>query len=345
MNKKQSSEPLLLYYFTKFVKKIIPIYTAKHLLIEGFIISLLFSTIFYLITNSILLSFVLFINIIFISLTKILLIPNDKQNETHEVLGIKKLEILILTFISLFIPLFIFYILLNNTQITLLSIILVFIYLIFLYKRSKKYLNPTISMPYYTELNNEWLTAYIYLEHSIKHYNKQNYTRAYFWSKYSEYIYVDIIKNENKKVLQQAASEFSIVSNLLSTSCKADNFDKLIFIKIIKKQLKKATELLYSRECNYCEQIYKINKINLSNNKNNKFICDNCIKNNLKNKKQKYNISIKKAKNILEINKITKDNIYKSYREKVKYSHPDVGGSKKEFIQLKNARDRLLKEI
>ncbi len=315
----------------------------KYLFIESIICSLIISVIYYTIYDNVILPSVVFISFILIPLTNYIFIQKDEIHLEEKVLSITKNKFLYILIISL-IPLLILYIIKNVYSIFVILFIVIYCYS--LYWRSKKYLSePKFYVNIHSDISTEWYKASIYLENGIKQLQNEKLIRSFYWFKKSQKKYEFILENEERISLKEGAEALSQAALFYSELTFVDRLKHELYYRKADKRVKQANQFFSTRFCDECGKRKHIDNVSLFNN--NKIYCKFCQMNNKKSRKTQNNVkdtmTKKEAKQILNISgSLTESNIKNAFRKKVKKVHPDLGGSEKEFKEVKKARDILL---
>jgi len=346
---------------------ITPNQNGKYLIIESVSVGLLVATIGYIYYNfTLITAFITAISFIIVSLLRYLLIAPDNRDFEQKVFKLTFKQAIVIQIVAS-LPISTYHLFqpsVNPIPITL----SIFVYILSIYWRSTKYLGER---EYFTDLysntSEDWYMGSVSLEQAFKHLDKDNTYRGYYWAYKAEKHYENIFETENRQFLREAASEFHTAAMFLSCIFYLDSVQEInAYNQAATQSFKRGAELLRYRVCDTCKSKTHIGEASRIISENGKrFIrCNRCEKeyenqsqkhyyktqNNKSNKTESNSdnpMTEKEACNHLNIeypaNNIKE--IRKSYREKVKQTHPDMGGSNDEFIKTKQARDTLLNSL
>jgi len=367
VNKTKTPPIYRLYYFLR--NLLTPNQNLIYLIIESILIGAIISIFIYHYNSeiipiiSVLLSFSS-ISIIHYFWTK----PEDRKKEYKSLnINFKKFAILLIISIT---PLSLLYFYSTIPTLIILTSITA-IYTSTLYSRSKKYLEER---SYYTspksEISDKWYYASLYIEKGIEHLDKENNFRAYYWSYKAEKEYESITEIEERHFINKGAGELKRVAELITEAIFLDKREQSAYIDAINKSFESSYNYFTRRFCDECNQHKHVSEVfSTFIDGEHKVFCEKCYHSNGKKDekdKQKYSrgsnknsrtnntqknkhtvsMSIKEACSKLDIEKpLTESKINEAYKNKVKKTHPDVGGSEKEFKETEKAKEILMKEV
>lgn len=366
MNKTKTPPIYRVYYFLR--NLLTPNQNLIYLIIESILIGVIISTVIYNYNSeiipviSILLSFSS-ISIIHYFWTK----PEDRKKE-YKSLNIDFKKFSILTIISI-IPLSLLYIYSTTYTLIILTTIII-LYTYTLYSRSKKYIEER---SYYTspksEISDKWYYASLYIERGIEHLDKENNFRAYYWSYKAEKEYEDITEREERHFINKGAGELKGVAELITEAIFLDKREQSAYIDAINKSFEASYDYFTRRFCDECNQHKHISDVySTFIDGEHKVFCEKCYNsngeqdnknkekyskssnnsrtNNTQKNKHTVSMSIKEACSKLDIEKpLTESKINEAYKDSVKKTHPDVGGSVEEFKETEKAKEILMDEV
>lgn len=347
------SSPIIFDIYYHLRKIITPNQNSMYLFIESIIFSLILIGYYYInIYSDIIFTITIFISFILIPLTNYVFISSNNTHLEEKTLSVSMKRLLIISTVSL-VPFIILYLATNIYNILIISLLV--IYSISLYWRSKKYLiEPKFYINTHSKFSTDWYLASIYLEKGIKQLQKENMIRSFYWFKKAQRKYEYLKENEDRISLKEGTDALSQAALFYSELTFVDKIKHRMYYQKGNKRIKQANQFFSTRFCDSCGKRKKIENVTRFDDKIHCSYCQNKQKktnnNRRKTKRQKQTkntgMTKREAKNILNVSKpLTESNIKDSYRKKVKHVHPDVGGSEKEFIKVKNARNRLLEEI
>ena len=219
-----------------------------------------------------------------------------------------------------------------------------------------------------------WHKASYFLQNGINTFDEGYQFRSYYWFKRSQEQYKYINENEDRKSLREGANELIESNKLFSYLNFVEEIEYEFYYREANMHIKQANEYFSTRFCDscnkrkkimnmsmfiseedntyniYCNSCYNNQSTNNTKSQNNK----NTYKQNKKQNNSKRNninnkdniMTVSKAKKILNIKgSVTEDKLNKKYKQAVKKTHPDVGGSVDEFKKTQEAKDVLESHI
>lgn len=359
------SPPIIYTLYHKFRSIVTPKQNGIYLLGESILLGILMSIFIYdYIISDLIILISLCISLAIVSLTSYLWVEKDMYHREDKMLRVTFKRLIVISFFGL-IPMGLIYLITSTYNILLLIIILV--YSGSLYWRSKKYNSERlIYISRHSDINEIWYTASVCMEQGIKNLENGNKYRGFYWFKQAQKKYKYINENEKRKCLRKGAKELSKSSMLFSILTFVDKLDFKMYNQEAHNSIKRANKHFATRFCDSCNKRKKIEDTTMfiTEDGEQKIFCNYCQSNNYahqqedyksyrdaenknkRRKKQEQSMTVKKARNILDISDpVNKSSIKKAYRNKVKETHPDVGGSEKEFKKTEEAKEVLLSHI
>lgn len=356
-----------LYYSVRSI--LTPKQNNIYLFVESILLGIIISSFIYIyITPEIYTYFIIISSFLLINITNYMWIEPNKRHREEKTLQVNSKRFIILTIIGLIIPTIIYF--LNIISNIVLISTIVTIYSSSLYLRSKKYTGEyVIYVNNNSNIVENWYHGSVAMKQGINHLQSDNLYRSFYWFKKAQNNYNYISENEDRKALREGANELSQSAQLFSVLTFVDELDFKLYHKQAQNCIERANKHFSSRFCDSCGKRKKINDTTtfISEDESNNVYCNACQnktkynyktnkkyqnkkqqrqrhKNNTnKNKRQRKSMTIKKAQNILDMSgDITNSKVKKSYKRKVKETHPDVGGSEEEFKKTEKAKETLL---
>lgn len=334
--------------------------TAGNLIFESFLLGTLFALGGYLVQVSLLAIVACFLSITIPSLIRFLLLSPDSRDSEEEVIRVPVTEIVIFALIPMVVAGVLFggLNLIKNHEAVYICTQLVYVGLLESRARVHRgeyqfYTNPR------SNISGEWTKGAIALERAVNHYEDENHFLTFYWADVAESTYESIMENEERKMLRNAAGEFSTAARFLSIISFADRADTMKYERAMKRSLNRASQYLSKRVCDSCGSVREIDKITriINPDGENYIYCQACKQarkksqskerttNSQSNSTDTSNImAVEDACNVLDISQPvdTEETVHQAYRELVTEVHPDVGGTTEQFKEVKEARDRLI---
>lgn len=369
--------PIYLRLYYLFRSSLCPQYTAFYILIQSIVFGILTSIIIVYLFDLIPRIIIPYLfTYLFIGLIPFIFVEYEMWDSSIKVMRISNFIYLSAAGIGVLVIILLNY---NSelTELTILSTSMITIYIASILKISRKYKGDR---DYYTndntDVNDKWRRASIALEKSSKNSGRQ----SYYWAKKAQHIYNKISESDDVRYMPKKGAEMlEKSSEIISILSFVENERFVLYRSKANAYIKKSDEFFSKRICDNCGLQKDVSDCQFQTDRNKKYIyCNNCRnaykqkqkrqrrksyrkkqnksqKSTNKKGEQKQNknssrkdeprdkMSVKEAKEILDISDLNdKDKIKKAFRKKVKEKHPDKGGSSEEFIKVKEAKEVLM---
>lgn len=276
-------------FLTKIREIITPNQNILYLGIESIILSILVTGLFYAyisITNFVYLLPVAGIFLIF--LTRVVTVEPDKWRKERYTMEFS-LKHTILSFIASLVPAGVVYYQFGRVDTVILSILLLLVYSISLYKRSRKYLGELrFFTDDYSNVSQEWDMSAVALEKAIQHYDKGNKFRTHYWASRAISYYDQIAEKEERLTLREAASEFSAGCELLTVAVLTEGNESYSYYRLPEELFDEGKAALSERICDNCGRRRGVDRCKRIIDDDKRYVyCNTCRKTDSRANKQK----------------------------------------------------------
>jgi hypothetical protein len=282
------SAPLLMRFLTKIREVITPNQNILYLGIESIILSILVAGLFYFyigVTNVI---YVLPIaGILLIFLIRVVTVEPDKWKKEQYTMEFS-LKLSVISFVVSSIPTGIIYYQYGQVE-PVIVLILLLVYTISLYARSKKYLGErSFFTDDYSNVSQEWDMSAVALEKALQQYDKGNKFRTHYWASIAMSHYDEIVEKEERLTLREAASAFSAGCELLMASVFTEGNESYSYYNAAEESFDRGKASLSERVCDDCGIRRRIDRCKRVIDGDKRCVyCDTCQKTGSGGKEQK----------------------------------------------------------
>ena len=279
MSEEIPTAPIIMRAYNLIRNKITPTQNIVFVTLESLVVGGSVSAFLYFyFGSSVILSSLPIISIVLVLLARFISIQPDKKLKEQYVMNVGFKSFLILTLVSVLPPIGYYYYFETLTQSLELIPIILSIYVISVYGRSRKYLGER---EYYTDsysnASQDWYMASVALEKAVSYADSNKGYRAYYWASEAQSLYEEIVETEERVALREAASALSAGCEFLSVSIFTQDSESYSYHSAAQESFERASEFFSQRVCDNCGRRKSIDQCQTMVRDEQKYVfCNTC---------------------------------------------------------------------